>query len=129
MGDSESESTLHNNSLWWLACGMLALLANSWIILSITAKQQKHKPLELLLCFLAGTHILMAAVPLTTYAVVHIPQAQTCLKKMFLWKGEGTTATFLKLSLRITQIQMWQRFGWWMEDGVSLKSERNGHLV
>ncbi|KAF2981667.1 hypothetical protein EK904_001130 [Melospiza melodia maxima] len=72
MGDSESESTLHNNSLWWLACGMLALLANSWIILSITAKQQKHKPLELLLCFLAGTHILMAAVPLTTYAVVQL---------------------------------------------------------
>lgn len=71
MGDP-SESTLHNNSLWWLACGMLALLANSWIILSITAKQQKHKPLELLLCFLAGTHILMAAVPLTTYAVVQL---------------------------------------------------------
>ncbi|CAM4433207.1 probable G-protein coupled receptor 162 isoform X2 [Lepidochelys kempii] len=71
MGDL-SESTLHNNSLWWLACGLLALLANSWIILSITAKQQKHKPLELLLCFLAGTHILMAAVPLTTYAVVQL---------------------------------------------------------
>uniref|UniRef100_A0A674IWR2 G protein-coupled receptor 162 n=1 Tax=Terrapene triunguis TaxID=2587831 RepID=A0A674IWR2_9SAUR len=67
-----SPSTLHNNSLWWLACGLLALLANSWIILSITAKQQKHKPLELLLCFLAGTHILMAAVPLTTYAVVQL---------------------------------------------------------
>ncbi|XP_034953127.1 probable G-protein coupled receptor 162 [Zootoca vivipara] len=67
-----SKATLHNNSLWWLACGLLALLANSWIILSITAKQQKHKPLELLLCFLAGTHILMAAVPLTTYAVVQL---------------------------------------------------------
>lgn len=33
------------------------------IILSISAKQQKHKPLELLLCFLAGTHILMAVRP------------------------------------------------------------------
>ncbi|XP_054858845.1 probable G-protein coupled receptor 162 [Eublepharis macularius] len=71
MGDL-SKATLHNNSLWWLACGLLALLANSWIILSITAKQQKHKPLELLLCFLAGTHILMATVPLTTYAVVQL---------------------------------------------------------
>ncbi|XP_070598121.1 probable G-protein coupled receptor 162 [Erythrolamprus reginae] len=76
-GDSSSmeelsKATLHVNSLWWLACGLLALLANSWIILSITAKQQKHKPLELLLCFLAGTHILMAAVPLTTYAVVQL---------------------------------------------------------
>ncbi|XP_066470235.1 probable G-protein coupled receptor 162 [Tiliqua scincoides] len=70
--EDKSEVTLHNNSLWWLACGLLALLANSWIILSITAKQQKHKPLELLLCFLAGTHILMAAVPLTTYAVVQL---------------------------------------------------------
>ncbi|XP_048359076.1 probable G-protein coupled receptor 162 [Sphaerodactylus townsendi] len=70
--DDLSKATLHNNSLWWLACGLLALLANSWIILSITAKQQKHKPLELLLCFLAGTHILMATVPLTTYAVVQL---------------------------------------------------------
>ncbi|XP_062985032.1 probable G-protein coupled receptor 162 isoform X2 [Elgaria multicarinata webbii] len=70
--EEPSKATLHNNSLWWLACGLLALLANSWIILSITAKQQKHKPLELLLCFLAGTHILMAAVPLTTYAVVQL---------------------------------------------------------
>lgn len=65
-GAGAEEASLRSNALSWLACGLLALLANAWIILSISAKQQKHKPLELLLCFLAGTHILMAAVPLTT---------------------------------------------------------------
>lgn len=71
-GARAEEASLHSNALSWLACGLLALLANAWIILSISAKQQKHKPLELLLCFLAGTHILMAAVPLTTFAVVQL---------------------------------------------------------
>ncbi|XP_043824254.1 probable G-protein coupled receptor 162 isoform X1 [Dromiciops gliroides] len=71
-GTGVEEASLRSNALSWLACGMLALLANAWIILSISAKQQKHKPLELLLCFLAGTHILMAAVPLTTFAVVQL---------------------------------------------------------
>lgn len=63
--------------------GCWALLANAWIILSISAKQQKHKPLGLLLCFLAGTHIL-AAVPLTTFAVVQLrarpPQTMTGMR-------------------------------------------------
>ncbi|KAF6118856.1 G protein-coupled receptor 162 [Phyllostomus discolor] len=71
-GVGPEEASLRSNALSWLACGLLALLANAWIILSISAKQQKHKPLELLLCFLAGTHILMAAVPLTTFAVVQL---------------------------------------------------------
>nr|XP_008512198.1 PREDICTED: probable G-protein coupled receptor 162 isoform X2 [Equus przewalskii] len=71
-GAGAEEASLRSNALSWLACGLLALLANAWIILSISAKQQKHKPLELLLCFLAGTHILMAAVPLTTFAVVQL---------------------------------------------------------
>ncbi|XP_012879087.1 PREDICTED: probable G-protein coupled receptor 162 [Dipodomys ordii] len=71
-GTGAEEASLRSNALSWLACGLLALLANAWIILSISAKQQKHKPLELLLCFLAGTHILMAAVPLTTFAVVQL---------------------------------------------------------
>ncbi|XP_055962795.1 probable G-protein coupled receptor 162 isoform X2 [Sorex fumeus] len=71
-GSVAEEASLRSNALSWLACGLLALLANAWIILSISAKQQKHKPLELLLCFLAGTHILMAAVPLTTFAVVQL---------------------------------------------------------
>ncbi|XP_007537104.1 probable G-protein coupled receptor 162 isoform X1 [Erinaceus europaeus] len=71
-GVGAEEASLRSNALSWLACGLLALLANAWIILSISAKQQKHRPLELLLCFLAGTHILMAAVPLTTFAVVQL---------------------------------------------------------
>ncbi|XP_043935547.1 probable G-protein coupled receptor 162 [Protopterus annectens] len=72
MPRSTDEETLHNNSLSWLACGVLSLLANAWAILCVTAKQQKQKPLELLLCFLAGTHILMVAVPLTMYAVIQL---------------------------------------------------------
>ncbi|KAM4819665.1 putative G-protein coupled receptor 162 [Thomomys bottae] len=71
-GGTGEEEALRSNAFSWLACGLLALLANAWIILSISAKQQKHKPLELLLCFLAGTHILMATVPLTTFAVVQL---------------------------------------------------------
>ncbi|XP_028910320.1 probable G-protein coupled receptor 162 [Ornithorhynchus anatinus] len=71
-GLGPEEEALRSNALSWLACGILALLANAWTILSISAKQQKHKPLELLLCFLAGTHLLMAAVPLTTFAVVQL---------------------------------------------------------
>uniref|UniRef100_H3AKP9 G protein-coupled receptor 162 n=1 Tax=Latimeria chalumnae TaxID=7897 RepID=H3AKP9_LATCH len=72
MRHETDEETLHNNSLSWLACGVLSLLANSWTILSISAKQQKHKPLELLLCFLAGTHVLMVAIPLTMYSVIQL---------------------------------------------------------
>ncbi|XP_069506730.1 probable G-protein coupled receptor 162 [Ambystoma mexicanum] len=72
MHHSPEAETLHNNSLSWLACGVISLLANGWTILSISAKQQKHKPLELLLCFLAGTHILMAAIPLTMFSVIQL---------------------------------------------------------
>ncbi|XP_030042725.1 putative G-protein coupled receptor 162 [Microcaecilia unicolor] len=72
MQQSNLENTFHNNSLSWLACGALSLLANAWIILSICAKQQKRKPLELLLCFLSGTHILMAAIPLTMFSVIQL---------------------------------------------------------
>ncbi|XP_029437149.1 probable G-protein coupled receptor 162 [Rhinatrema bivittatum] len=69
---SPEEKTFHNNCLSWLACGALSLLANAWTILSISAKQQKRKPLELLLCFLSGTHILMAAIPLTMFSVIQL---------------------------------------------------------
>lgn len=71
-------STMHNeqqlpgNAVAWLACAGVSLLANAWGILSISAKQKKWKPLEFLLCSLAGTHILNTAIPITTYAVVQL---------------------------------------------------------
>lgn len=66
------EQRLPGNAVAWLACAGISLLANAWGILSISAKQKKWKPLEFLLCSLAGTHILNTAIPITTYAVVQL---------------------------------------------------------
>ncbi|XP_025941220.1 probable G-protein coupled receptor 153 [Apteryx rowi] len=63
---------LPGNAAAWLACAGVALLANAWGILSVSAKQKKWKPLEFLLCALAGTHILNIAVPITMYSVVQL---------------------------------------------------------
>ncbi|XP_021099217.1 probable G-protein coupled receptor 153 isoform X2 [Heterocephalus glaber] len=69
MGD---ERRLPGSAVGWLACGGLSLLANTWGILSVGAKQKKWKPLEFLLCTLAATHMLNMAVPIATYAVVQL---------------------------------------------------------
>uniref|UniRef100_A0A8C9EYH9 G protein-coupled receptor 153 n=1 Tax=Pavo cristatus TaxID=9049 RepID=A0A8C9EYH9_PAVCR len=66
------EQRLPGNAVAWLACAGVSLLANAWGILSISAKQKKWKPLEFLLCSLAGTHILNTTIPITTYAVVQL---------------------------------------------------------
>ncbi|XP_068772249.1 probable G-protein coupled receptor 153 [Struthio camelus] len=63
---------LPGNAAAWLACAGVALLANAWGILSVSAKQKKWKPLEFLLCALAGTHILNSTVPITLYSVVQL---------------------------------------------------------
>ncbi|KAE8593229.1 hypothetical protein XENTR_v10019038 [Xenopus tropicalis] len=66
------EQRLHNNAIAWLICSGISLLANTWGILSISAKQKKWKPLEFLICTLAGTHILNVAIPITMYSVVQL---------------------------------------------------------
>ncbi|XP_077106440.1 putative G-protein coupled receptor 153 [Ranitomeya variabilis] len=66
------EQRLHNNAVAWLICSGISLLANAWGILSISAKQKKWKPLEFLICTLAGTHILNMAIPITMYSVVQL---------------------------------------------------------
>ncbi|XP_073459763.1 probable G-protein coupled receptor 153 [Aquarana catesbeiana] len=66
------EQRLHNNAVAWLICSGISLLANAWGILSISAKQKKWKPLEFLICTLAGTHILNVAIPITMYSVVQL---------------------------------------------------------
>ncbi|XP_044524593.1 probable G-protein coupled receptor 153 [Gracilinanus agilis] len=68
----KDEDRLHNNAVAWLACAGVSLLANAWGILSVSAKQKKWKPLEFLLCTLAGTHMLNIAIPITMYAVVQL---------------------------------------------------------
>ncbi|CAM9753344.1 putative G-protein coupled receptor 162 [Lampetra fluviatilis] len=70
-GDGEA-LFLRENSLAWLVCSLTALVANVWGILSVSAKQQKWKALEFLLCTLAGTHALTATIPLLMYAVVNM---------------------------------------------------------
>ncbi|XP_075698456.1 putative G-protein coupled receptor 162 [Rhinoderma darwinii] len=71
----EADELYQNNSVSWLACGALSLLANAWSILSLASRGgsgQRPRPLELLLCLLAGTHLLMAAVPLSLFSVVQL---------------------------------------------------------
>ncbi|MEE6464143.1 hypothetical protein FKM82_006193, partial [Ascaphus truei] len=71
----EADELYQNNALSWLACGALSLLANGWSILSLASRGgsgQRPRPLELLLCLLAGTHLLMAAVPLSLFSVVQL---------------------------------------------------------
>ncbi|XP_038603386.1 probable G-protein coupled receptor 153 [Tachyglossus aculeatus] len=66
------EERLPSNAVAWLACAGISLLANAWGILSVSAKQKKWKPLEFLICTLAGTHMLNLAVPIVMYSVVQL---------------------------------------------------------
>uniref|UniRef100_A0A8D0H5X4 G protein-coupled receptor 153 n=1 Tax=Sphenodon punctatus TaxID=8508 RepID=A0A8D0H5X4_SPHPU len=66
------EQRLHRNAVAWLICSGISILANTWAILSISAKQKKWKPLEFLICTLAGTHILNIAIPITMYSVIEL---------------------------------------------------------
>ncbi|XP_006025627.1 probable G-protein coupled receptor 153 isoform X1 [Alligator sinensis] len=66
------EQRLHNNAVAWLVCSGVSILTNTWGILSVSAKQKKWKPLEFLICTLAGTHILNIAIPVTMYSVIQL---------------------------------------------------------
>ncbi|XP_053137434.1 probable G-protein coupled receptor 153 [Hemicordylus capensis] len=68
----KDERSLHSSAVAWLVCSGFSLLANAWGILSVSAKQKKWKPLEFLICTLAGTHILNTAIPITMYSVVQL---------------------------------------------------------
>ncbi|XP_020392935.1 probable G-protein coupled receptor 153 [Rhincodon typus] len=72
MSENTDEQSLYNNALAWLICSGVSLLANTWGILSISAKQKKWKPLEFLICTLAGTHILNMGIPITMYSVIQL---------------------------------------------------------
>ncbi|XP_028663281.1 probable G-protein coupled receptor 153 isoform X2 [Erpetoichthys calabaricus] len=66
------EQILNSNALAWLVCSGVSILANTWGILSVSAKQKKWKPLEFLICTLAGTHILNMGIPITMYSVIQL---------------------------------------------------------
>ncbi|XP_023693382.2 probable G-protein coupled receptor 153 isoform X2 [Paramormyrops kingsleyae] len=66
------DEVVDSNVLAWLACAGVSILANAWAILSVSAKQKKWKPLEFLLCTLAGTHILNMGIPVTMYSVIQL---------------------------------------------------------
>ncbi|XP_060708245.1 probable G-protein coupled receptor 153 [Hemiscyllium ocellatum] len=72
MSENTDEQSLYNNALAWLICSGVSLLANTWGILSVSAKQKKWKPLEFLICTLAGTHILNVGIPITMYSVIQL---------------------------------------------------------
>ncbi|XP_051915174.1 probable G-protein coupled receptor 153 isoform X2 [Hippocampus zosterae] len=65
-----ADDIIDANTLAWLICSGVSILANAWSILSVSAKQKKWKPLEFLICTLAGTHILNMAIPITMYCVI-----------------------------------------------------------
>ncbi|XP_062449716.1 probable G-protein coupled receptor 153 [Rhea pennata] len=90
---------LPDNAAAWLACAGAALLANAWGILSVGAKQKKWKPLEFLLCALAGTHILNVAVPVATYAVVQLRRRHSGYE----W-NEGLCKVFVSTFYTLTLI-------------------------
>uniref|UniRef100_A0A6J0U4N7 Probable G-protein coupled receptor 153 n=1 Tax=Pogona vitticeps TaxID=103695 RepID=A0A6J0U4N7_9SAUR len=90
---------LHNNAVAWLACSGFSLLANAWGILSVSAKQKKWKPLEFLICTLAGTHVLNVAIPVTMYAVIQLRR----LHSDYEW-NEGLCKVFVSTFYTLTLV-------------------------
>ncbi|XP_060115329.1 probable G-protein coupled receptor 153 [Heteronotia binoei] len=93
------ERSLHRNAVAWLACSGLSVLANAWGILSVSAKQKKWKPLEFLICTLAGTHILNIAIPITMYSVVQLRQQHSSYE----W-NEGLCKVFVSTFYTLTLV-------------------------
>ncbi|XP_067422782.1 probable G-protein coupled receptor 153 isoform X2 [Emydura macquarii macquarii] len=93
------DQRLHGNAVAWLACSGVSVLANTWGILSISAKQKKWKPLELLICTLAGTHILNIAVPITMYSVIQLRRQRSDYE----W-SEGLCKVFVSTFYTLTLV-------------------------
>ncbi|XP_075762459.1 putative G-protein coupled receptor 153 [Pelodiscus sinensis] len=96
MNDDQS---LHNNAVAWLVCSGVSVLANAWGILSVSAKQKKWKPLEFLICTLAGTHILTIAIPVTMYAVIQLRRQRSDYE----W-SEGLCKVFVSTFYTLTLV-------------------------
>ncbi|XP_043355912.1 probable G-protein coupled receptor 153 [Dermochelys coriacea] len=93
------DQRLHNNAVAWLVCSGISILANAWGILSVSAKQKKWKPLEFLICTLAGTHILNIAVPITMYAAIELRRQRSDYE----W-SEGLCKAFVSTFYTLTLV-------------------------
>uniref|UniRef100_H3BCA7 G protein-coupled receptor 153 n=1 Tax=Latimeria chalumnae TaxID=7897 RepID=H3BCA7_LATCH len=95
----KDEQSLHNNALAWLICSGVSLLANTWGILSVSAKQKKWKPLEFLICTLAGTHILNMGIPIIMYSVIQLRRQHS----NYEW-NEGLCKVFVSTFYTLTLV-------------------------
>ncbi|XP_030214216.1 probable G-protein coupled receptor 153 [Gadus morhua] len=101
MGDERRgvDEAMAANTLAWLVCSGMSILANAWGILSVSAKQKKWKPLEFLICTLAGTHILNMAIPVTMYCVVSLRRRHSSYE----W-NEGLCKVFVSTFYTLTLV-------------------------
>ncbi|KAJ8264934.1 hypothetical protein COCON_G00140330 [Conger conger] len=93
------DEVITNNALAWLVCSGVSILANAWGILSVSAKQKKWKPLEFLICTLAGTHILNMGIPITMYAVIQLRRQHSAYE----W-NEGLCKVFVSTFYTLTLV-------------------------
>ncbi|XP_061910579.1 probable G-protein coupled receptor 153 [Entelurus aequoreus] len=93
------DDVINANTLAWLVCSGVSILANMWSILSVSAKQKKWKPLEFLICTLAGTHILNMAIPITMYCVITLRRQHS----NYEW-NEGLCKVFVSTFYTLTLV-------------------------
>uniref|UniRef100_A0A3P9HGC3 G protein-coupled receptor 153 n=1 Tax=Oryzias latipes TaxID=8090 RepID=A0A3P9HGC3_ORYLA len=96
---STKDDVINANTLAWLVCSGVSILANTWSILSVSAKQKKWKPLEFLICTLAGTHILNMAIPITMYCVITLRRQHS----NYEW-NEGLCKVFVSTFYTLTLV-------------------------
>ncbi|KAK7878645.1 hypothetical protein WMY93_030481 [Mugilogobius chulae] len=94
-----NDDVINANTLAWLVCSGVSILANTWSILSVSAKQKKWKPLEFLICTLAGTHILNMAIPITMYCVITLRRKHS----NYEW-NEGLCKVFVSTFYTLTLV-------------------------
>ncbi|XP_010873978.3 LOW QUALITY PROTEIN: probable G-protein coupled receptor 153 [Esox lucius] len=99
MDEDEVSEVISTNVLAWLVCSAVSILANTWGILSVSAKQKKWKPLEFLICTLAGTHILNMAIPITMYCVITLRRQHSS----YQW-NEGLCKVFVSTFYTLTLV-------------------------
>ncbi|XP_017561272.1 probable G-protein coupled receptor 153 isoform X2 [Pygocentrus nattereri] len=93
------DEVISTNALAWLVCSGVSILANAWGILSVSAKQKKWKPLEFLICTLAGTHILNMGIPITMYCVIQLRRQHSSYE----W-NEGLCKVFVSTFYTLTLV-------------------------
>uniref|UniRef100_A0A673GGN4 G-protein coupled receptors family 1 profile domain-containing protein n=1 Tax=Sinocyclocheilus rhinocerous TaxID=307959 RepID=A0A673GGN4_9TELE len=94
-----NDEVISTNALAWLVCSGVSILANTWGILSVSAKQKKWKPLEFLICTLAGTHILNMGIPITMYCVIQLRRQHS----NYEW-NEGLCKVFVSTFYTLTLV-------------------------